>query len=173
MEKDVLEIMVYHTSPVRAGKKQLTKEDAAMLVADGLIDHWVWCNVYTLSRNPVITKILKLYAEFTSLVQTRPNKKPEHWRVTKAHPFNSRVSSYLFNILVKDKIRRKKQEEFYGVKMTDVEEKFAVDQINERKMFCEEMVERKWLKMSMRRKKREEGLKRMFENEKQDEQLRK
>ena len=47
------------------------------------------------------------------------------------------------------------------------------DQDSGRKMFCDKMVDRKWLKMSMRRKKREEGLQRMFEKEKQEEQLKK
>ena len=76
------------------------------------------------------------------------------------------------NIMVKDTIRRKRQEDYYGVKMTETEELFVEDQGADRKMFCDTMVDRMWLKTSLRRKKREEGLKRLFEKEKEENKLR-
>ena len=155
LEKDVLQLMVFHMSPSRAGKNMMTTEEAAGLVADGLIDHWVWCNVYTIRHDNVKRKILKLWKEFMYLVRTRPKQKTDNWKVAKADPFNDRVAKTLFDILVKDKVRRKKLEEFYRVKMSEVEEEFVKDQNSERKMFCDKMVERKWLKMANRRKKRE------------------
>ena len=127
VERDVIEMMVYQLNPNRAGRAGYTKEQAAQTVADGLIDHWIWCNVYTLTNNNVQTKVLKLYKEFQGLVQTRTNRQTENWKVTKADPFNDRVSKTLFNIMVKDKIRRKRQEDYYGVKMTETEELFLED----------------------------------------------
>ena len=171
LEKDVLQLMVFHMSPSRAGKNMMTKEEAAGLVADGLIDHWVWCNVYTIRHDNVKRKILKLWKEFMYLVRTRPKQKTDNWKVAKADPFNDRVAKTLFDILVKDKVRRKKLEEFYRVKMSEVEEEFVQDQNSERKMFCDKMVERKWLKMANRRKKREQGLQKMFDREEQEELL--
>ena len=55
--------------------------------------------------------------------------------------------------------------------MSEVEEEFVQDQNSERKMFCDKMVERKWLKMANRRKKREQGLQKMFDREEQEELL--
>ena len=168
-EKDVLEMMLYHLSPIRAGRAQLSKDGAADMVADGLIDHWVWCNVYTLSRHAVRKNIIKLYDEFMYLVRTRPALRTEKWKLSKAQPFNEKVTKTLFDILVTDKARKKSLEVFYGVKMSEVEEQFVADQASERKMFCDTMVDRKWLKMAMRRKQREEGIQKMFEREKQEE----
>ena len=165
LEKDVIEMMIFHLSPSRAGRALVTRVGAARMVADGLIDHWVWCNVYTLGFEAVRDKILKLYNQFMTVVQTRPSRKTDNWRVNVAGPFNTRVSTSLFNILVKDKVLKKRQEEFYRVKMTETEEQFVEDQASDRKMFCDKMVDRKWLKMSNRRQKREAGLQKMFEKE--------
>ena len=119
------------------------------------------------------TKILKLMNEFNLnyLVRLREAYRSESWKMNKADPFNIRVSKTLFDIIVKDSHRRKRQETFYGVKITEVEEKFVLDQAAERKMFCDTMVDRKWQKMAHRRKKREEGLQQMFEKEKQEQML--
>jgi hypothetical protein len=172
LEKDVLELMVYHLNSNRAGRTQLSKEQAAQTVAGGLIDHWIWCNVYTLTHNNVQTKILKLYKEFQGLVQTRTKWQTDNWKLTKADPFNARVSKTRFNIMVKDPTRRKRQEDYYEVKMTETEELFVKDQETDRKMFCDTMVDRMWLKTALRRKHREEGLKRLFEKEKEEKKLR-
>jgi hypothetical protein len=91
-EKDVLEMMLYHLSPIRAVRAQLSKDGAADMVADGLIDHWVWCNVYTLSRHAVRKKIIKLYDDFIYLVRTRPALRTEKWKLSKAQPFNECVN---------------------------------------------------------------------------------
>ena len=50
LEKDVIEMMLFQLSPVRAGKTQRSKDDAASVIAHGLIDHWIHCNLYTLSH---------------------------------------------------------------------------------------------------------------------------
>ena len=97
--------------------------------------------------------------------------KTEKWKTSKAEPFNDRVIKTLFNILVTDKIRKKNLELFYGVKMTEVEDQFVIDQGSERKMFCDAMVDRKWQNMVTRRKKREEGIQKMFEREQQEEMM--
>ena len=172
LERDVIELMVYHRNPARAGRTQISKEEAALSVAHGLVDHWIWCNVYTVHPNNVQNKVLKLYKEFMGLVQARGNRQTANWKVNKADPFNARVSKTLFNIMVMDKDRRKRQEDFYEVKMTETEENFVKDQNTDRKMFCDTMVDRMWLKTAIRRKKKEEGFKKMLEKEKEEQKLR-
>ena len=39
LERDVIELMVYHMNPARAGRTQNSKEEAALSVAHGLVDH--------------------------------------------------------------------------------------------------------------------------------------
>ena len=168
LEKDVIEMMLFQLSPIRAGKTQRSKDDAASVIAHGLIDHWIHCNLYTLSHISVKKKIVKLFDEFRSIQHARC--KNENWIQKKAKPFNERVASTLFDIIVKDDGSRKRQEDFYGVSMTSSEQEFYEDQKKDRLMYNEMQVDRKWEKMVTKRKKREDGLKRLFEREKESQQ---
>ena len=47
--KDVIEVMLYHLLPV-PGRRQLSKGEAASTVTDGMVDHWIFQNVYTIQK---------------------------------------------------------------------------------------------------------------------------
>ena len=57
-EKEVPEVLLYHMMPPKKkGHKQLSREQAYTSVAYGLIDHWTFQNVYTLTSKNIIKKI--------------------------------------------------------------------------------------------------------------------
>ena len=93
---------------------------------------------------------MKLYGEFSNLAQTR--------KETKNANYNKRIEEVnasaeaLFDIFCKNEQIRKRLEELHGGKMTSDEWEFLNDQSSWRKMFCENFVNRKWLKTMNRRK---------------------
>ena len=46
-KKHVIECMIYLLRPDRAGAAVRSREDAAEILAFALVDHWEYCNVYT------------------------------------------------------------------------------------------------------------------------------
>ena len=67
-------MMLYLMRPVRAGREMMTREKVKGILVDGVIEHWVWCKVYTVSYQSVKTKNLKMCSEFMFLVQTRSDR---------------------------------------------------------------------------------------------------
>ena len=98
----------------------------------------------------VFLQIAKLYKEYTDFTATPHPRRTEKWK-EKLTTFFNRISSTLFDIYTSDTRRRKRLELFYNVTMTQVERDFLEDQKNERKMFCENQVDRQWLKTQTRR----------------------
>ena len=81
--------------------------------------------------------------------------------------FHRRISSSLFDISCGQN-RRRRQEIFYGVKMTGVEFDFLEDQRGPRKQFCDDVVDKQWKKTAERKAKEEESLRRREERAKQE-----
>ena len=73
--KQIVENMMYLLRTNRAGQAQRSREDAALILAEILEDHWNFCNIYTIRTKNILSKILNLYNEFTKLVQVREKKK--------------------------------------------------------------------------------------------------
>ena len=80
--KCIIENMMYLLRPTRAGSTQRSKEDAASILSDILQEHWIFCNIYTLTSRSIKLKILKLYDEFTKLVQTRKDRRKGTYKDT-------------------------------------------------------------------------------------------
>ena len=76
--KQIVENMIYLLRTNRAGQAQRSREDAALILAEILEDHWNFCNIYTIRTKNILSKILNLYNEFTKLVQVREIKKREN-----------------------------------------------------------------------------------------------
>ena len=87
-------------------------------------------NIYTITKKYIYNKILKLYKTFQTNIHRPDIKKSEHWKV-QMEEFNLEMDK-LFDIFCENEIARKKQEEEFGIKMTDLEWSFLDDMRNAR-----------------------------------------
>ena len=149
-QKNVITNMMYLMRPSRAGKIQRSKDDAALSLAYILSEHWVFCNIYTVTVKVIKRKILNVYSEFQRLHQIRKNRRNERY-MDQVRTFNIKAET-LFDIFCEKTEIRKKLEKIYGVSMMEDEWEFLNDQRNNREMYCENFVDRKWQKTMDRRK---------------------
>ncbi|XP_041372580.1 uncharacterized protein LOC121385857 [Gigantopelta aegis] len=147
VQKTIIEAMMYLLRAERASQAQRSVTDAARILAYVLIEHWMFCNIYTQRMKAVTQSIEKLYKEFIRNVQTRVERRNEQWKI-----YNQRVKVTLFDISAKDERRRKILERETGIKMLEIEEKFLNDQRGPRIGYCDDFVDRQWSK-TMKRKK--------------------
>ena len=131
--KEILQNMLYLLRPSRAGQVQRSREDAAFLLAEILQEHWIFCNLYTISTKHIKKNILNLYQEFVALLQTRKQRQNETYN-KKVSAFNDKADT-IFDIFCEEVSTRKRLEQFHGVNMTEIEWKFLNDQRSERKMY--------------------------------------
>lgn len=157
--RDIVESMLYLLRPKRSSQAQRSRGDASQLLAELLQEHWLFCNLYTINTRHIKNKILKLYEEFISLVQTRKQRQNENY-FSKIEAFNKQGEE-IFDVFCKDTEVRKKLEQQHGVKMGDMEWDFLKDQRMDRKMYCEDFVDQKWMKTMERRKKDLHSLEKM------------
>lgn len=136
--KDIIQNMLYLLRPKRAGQAQRSREAAAQLIAELLQEHWLFCNLYT---RHLKKDILKLHGDFLTLVQTRKQRQNDSFP-KRAEAFNTRALE-VFDIFCQDHVIRRKLEQKHGVKMSDMEWDFLKDQRVQRKMYCEDFVDRK------------------------------
>ncbi|KAL5469197.1 hypothetical protein EMCRGX_G030420 [Ephydatia muelleri] len=147
--KAVIEVMLYLLRPRRAGQSQRSRSNAADMLASVLQEHWIFCNLYTISKKNIKKHITKLYEDFLKLLQTRDSRKNESYDA-KVLAFN-RDSAVMFDIFCTDACQRRKFENFYDVRMTENEWKFLEDQRGERKMYSQDHVDTQWTKTMTRR----------------------
>ena len=142
--KDVIEMVSFVLRPKGKGYTQKTKKEAFQWVAETLVEHWVWCNLYQQNLQRVCQHIEKLFTTFQGLHRTSKSKQTDKWVEKRVVPFQEKASLG-FDISTKDETFKKKCESLYGVKMTAQEELFLVDQTKgERKMYCENFVDKRW-----------------------------
>ncbi|XP_034016356.1 uncharacterized protein LOC117501562 [Thalassophryne amazonica] len=165
--KDIIQNMLYLLRPKRAGQAQRSRDAAAQLLAELVQEHWLFCNLYTIHTRHIKKHILKLYGDFLTLVQTRKQRQNDSFS-KRAETFNSRTLE-VFDIFCQDPVIRRKLELKHGVKMSDMEWNFLSDQRAERKMYCEDFVDRKWMKTMERRQKEMQAIDQMREAEKEKE----
>ena len=137
---EVIEVMLFHLLP-SPGRRQISKEEAAAVVADGLREHWIFQNIYTIQKVRIKKKVMDLYEEFSALSRTSQSKRTKAWISNKLQPFLAKIKSAL-DIFCKDQLALKKQEKFHGVKMTEEEQRFMEDQMGSRLMLCTTEVDR-------------------------------
>ncbi|XP_041367072.1 uncharacterized protein LOC121381784 [Gigantopelta aegis] len=159
--KRVIENMMYLMRPNRAGKKQRSKQEAALILSELLQEHWIYCNIYTIRTRHIQTNILKLYMEFTNLIQTRKSRRNESY-YEKVRQFNENRDK-LFDLFCEDQDSRKRLENAYGVNMMRNEWAFLTDQRNQRVMYSEHFFDQKWEKTMERRRYDLQSLERMRE----------
>ena len=69
--KRIVETMMALLRPNEAGKSYRTISEASRYVALLLMEHWEFCNIYTISYVSIVKKIETLYNKFKELSQWR------------------------------------------------------------------------------------------------------
>ena len=67
-KKMVIEVMLYLLHPRRVGQSQRSRSDVADMLASVLQEHWIFCNLYTISTKNIKKHIIKLYKDFFQTV---------------------------------------------------------------------------------------------------------
>ena len=155
-QKEVIEVMLFHLLPAVPGRQTMSRDEASSVVAGGLVEHWVFQNIYTfqkvrlslqivtkykLFQKNVINKVKALYEEFAYNLNYPKKKRTDKWVAKTLQPFLEKVLNCL-DIACKDPAALKKLEKFHGVKMTPEEFKFLEDQLGPRVMLCTTEVDR-------------------------------
>ena len=91
----------------------------------------------------IFRKKIKLHTEFMDLVRTRVKKQSYKWKV-KVDLFNTNRTK-LFDIFSENSDARKNREMETGVPMGPGEWAFLNDQWSERKMYCDDFLEKVWV----------------------------
>ena len=156
--KEIIEMMVHHLMPRGKGYIQKNKHGAAEMISGLLSEHWIWCNIYPKSMVSIAKSVMNLYEGFKNLRYTSKARQTDTWMDTKAKPFLAMLEKG-FDIAATDPDYIQKLEKVYRVKMTESENLFHQDQIHgERKMFCDDFIDKKWAATDQRRRKDEESL---------------
>ena len=140
--KDIIQGMIYLVRPDRAGKHGRTVDEAARLLAYAVMEHWEYCDVYTIQIKHVHKKVKKVYDTFKLNVNTRASKQTEKWKIN-MEKYNQDMEK-LFDIFCSDENARLKREEKTEVPMGPDEWMFLEDMRTERKMYCEDFVDNVW-----------------------------
>ena len=164
-KREVIERMIWFLVPRPKGSFiKITKDWAAMKVAEELCEHWVFCNVYPKHIKNVQKDILSIYADFKYLQGCPKVRMTEKWVNERAEPYITSIGKEGLDIRTLDISFRKRQEDIYGVKETAVEEEFWQDQMTGKRVgYCENFVDRRWLAMDARRKKDIESFQKRLE----------
>ncbi|KAK6170823.1 hypothetical protein SNE40_019124 [Patella caerulea] len=97
----IVENMMYLMRPSRAGQEQRPKDNATLILAELLQEHWIFCNVYTIRTNHIKNKILKLYSDFTNLIQTRKERRNESTMGELRNSNKQQTISSIFSVRIK------------------------------------------------------------------------
>ena len=137
-------------------------------MAEELVEHWIWCNVYTKTVRNVTNTLLSLYGDFKKMQGCPKARQTEKWVKEKVEPYLETLEAGM-DIRTMDVAFRKKQEDLYGVKETPDEESFWSDQISGQRVgFCDGFVDRKWQAQANRRTRAKEVMERMREKSEQE-----
>ena len=71
-KKNFVEVMMHLLRRDRAEKSQLTVEEASRMVACTLIEHWQYCNIYTVTEKYVKRKVFALHKQFKDKIKNPP-----------------------------------------------------------------------------------------------------
>ncbi|XP_041349536.1 uncharacterized protein LOC121368852 [Gigantopelta aegis] len=121
--KKVIEIMMALLRPDIAGTFKRSISEASRLVSMILMEHWEFCNQYTVTLKAIMKKVESVYIRFRELVRWKKDREGTKTHQSKISSFNEDCTQ-LFDIIVTDPNRRAELELMNGVKMGDQELKF-------------------------------------------------
>ena len=110
------------------------------MIAYTLIEHWQYCNIYTVTEKYVKRKVLALHKQFKDKIKKsnlkfyrKPEKKQDF------DNFNAEMNT-LFDQFCKDQQRRTSFAKLFCIKMTPMKWSFLQDMRTSRKQYCESAV---------------------------------
>ena len=115
---------LFYTNTQNAGEQQ--SQNLHNVAAD-IMNHWISCNIYTITHKSVREKLSKFVVTYEKLKKYAAAKK-------NGKPFKDTLSTFgqecekLFDIRTSDKTRQTTQERVWGVKETELERKFYIGQ---------------------------------------------
>ena len=130
-KKEVLERVLH--------EEKFLQQSAADLVATELVTHWIWCNVYPLSKITAANKISDMIKTFSSLDRYHKKKRGPTF-FNKESEFLEDIDK-LFDIYCDDSKQLKALEQKYNFKMVDKDYCFYEDQKNLRIGRCLPIIE--------------------------------
>lgn len=130
-KKEVLERVLH--------EEKFLQQSAADLVATELVTHWIWCNVYPLSKITAANKISDMIKTFSSLDRYDKKKRGPTF-FNKESEFLEDIDK-LFDIYCDDSKQLKALEQKYNLKMVDKDYRFYEDQKNLRIGRCLPIIE--------------------------------
>ena len=101
-ERAVIEVMIEMVMPRGQGLHQVSKEEAAVRVAETLTEHWIWCNVYPKQMKNVIKMVENVWEEFRKMVRYPKARQTDKWHEEKVHPYLDKIKNTLLDISTKD-----------------------------------------------------------------------
>ena len=119
-----------------------TFQDAAVVVAHKLYDHWVSRNIYPITWQGIKKKLDKKLQQIRKLSRTSRNKRGKSW--VQAYKQVEEKSNKLFDIFCQIELSRKSLEEQYGITMLNENYGFLESRRTDRKASCEGKVDTKY-----------------------------
>ena len=89
--KEVLDMVSFVLRPKGKGFTQKTKKEAFEWVAEILVEHWVWCNLYPKNLQGVCKQVEKLFTSFQILNKTSKAKQTDKWVEKWVVPFHEKA----------------------------------------------------------------------------------
>ena len=135
-KRDVLKRLLY--------ERNCRTRAAAVIVAKELYECWIHCNVYCISVDDMVFKILTLVKDFQQ-IESQPKKEKKGFNTSAT--FNYNMTEFLhdieelFDIFCNDQKQRQKLKEINKLKMNKDDFAFYEDQIDLRKRKCLDVVE--------------------------------
>ena len=111
------------------GKFKGLRNEVITELAHELQEAWIFMNVYPVSIKMIKIKVEKFIVEVEKLKETAVVKRKETW-TNKFKDFKLKIENG-FDIKTKDVVNQKLYEKDYDVKMTEIDEKFYLDNCQE------------------------------------------
>ena len=147
--------MMKLTKKVQKGEKQISANDGSKTVAEELCNKWIEKNVYPSQERNVAKKIKTDYEQFKNLCNQYSSKqfekkKNQAW-YDRVKAFNTSMTKNAHDIRTKSQQWQKKLEDKYGVKMTEEDEAYYIDNCHGNyAATCQPSVSSSWMEKKKR-----------------------
>ena len=145
-----LRVVIGYISKLRNDERYSSNSAHEEHAALDIMMHWIYCNVYTITKRCVVSKLkeaMSKYKHFKSYPTSK--KKDKNW-----NDYEEFVKSchMIFDIKYKTEERRVMQERLWNVKMTKDDEQFYQKMCQvPQSGYCSTFIDRKWQKTAKRK----------------------
>ena len=166
--RSVMGHMIKLTKKAKKGERQISVNEGSTILAAELCDKWIKKNVYPNQERHVAKKIKNDYEHFKNLCNqlgSKKTKKSQKWH-KRATDFNTSMTKNAYDIRTKSQEWQKKLEDMYGVKMTQEDELYYIDNCHgSYSATCPSSASSKWTRKKNREDKRHQSVERKREQQ--------